>query len=262
MTYLSKGDAGIKSATIQTLWFDTLGNDQSITKSLLKRKFNSLILRVLFPLTLCAAFSVQLYSQNTQTTDSITTPFRKGKWLSGLSGSFSSNTLELKSSDELFSTNSYGIEIFTGTFFKDRWFLGFNVAAISSSGAGLIERESETMLLGPSVSHYFLKESYGSLYASVLSGYIRIREQGAVSIGGEEFGQKAEGPGFVTRIRLGYSYVISRRIVLDVGVGTNLSWLNLTYNSDIESISREESIFSNATFFSFGFQVLLDEFFF
>ena len=262
MTYLSKGDAGFKSATIQTLWFDTLGNDQSITKSLLKRKFNSLILRMLFSLTLCVAFSVQLYSQNTQSTDSITTPFRKGKWLSGLSGSFSSNTLKLESSDELFSSNSYGIEIFTGTFFRDRWFLGFNVFAISSSGAGLIERESETMLIGPSVSHYFLKEPYGSLYVSVLPGYIRIREEGSVLVGEDVLSQNAKGPGFATRVRLGYSYVISRRIVLDVGVGTNLSWLDLTYSSDIESINRKESIFSNATFFSFGFNVLLDEFFF
>lgn len=203
----------------------------------------------------------QLLGQGTAT-DTITTPFRKGKWLSGLSGSFSSNTLKLESSEDLFSFNSYGIEIFTGAFFKDRWFAGFNVIATSSSGSGLIERESESLLIGPSVSHYFLKEPYGSLYLSVLPGYIRIREEGTISLGEEVFNQTAEGPGFVTRIRLGYSYVISRRIVLDVGVGTNLSWLNLSYSSEIEAAQRKESIFANGTFFSFGFNVLLDEFFF
>jgi hypothetical protein len=194
--------------------------------------------------------------------DSVTTPFRKGRWLSGLNGSFSSNTLKLGSSDELFSSSSYGIEIFTGTFFRDRWFVGLNVVANSSSGSGLIERESESLIIGPSLSYYFLKEPYGSLYVSVLPGYIRVREEGSVLVGGEPLNQKVEGPGFGTRIRLGYSYVISRRIILDVGVGTNFSWLDVSYDSEIERIDQQESIFSTGSFFSFGFNVLLDEFFF
>jgi len=209
-------------------------------------------------------FAFLLVAPNGQVSaqDTISTPFRKGRWLSGLSGSFSSSTLKLASSEGLFSMNSYGLEIFTGAFVKDRWFLGFNVLAISSSGVGLVERESESMIIGPSVSHYFLKEPYGSLYVSLLPGYIRIREEGTISDLEESFTQQAEGPGFSTRIRLGYSYVIAQRIVLDVGVGTNLSWLDVKYRSDLEEINRRESVFSNTTFFSFGFNVLLDEFFF
>ena len=209
-------------------------------------------------------FAFLLVAPNGQVSaqDTISTPFRKGRWLSGLSGSFSSSTLKLESSENLFSSNSYGLEIFTGAFVKDRWFLGFNVLAISGSGAGLVERESESMIIGPSVSHYFLKEPYGSLYVSLLPGYIRIREEGTVSNQEVSFTQKAVGPGFSTRIRLGYSYVIAQRIVLDVGVGTNFSWVDIRYQSNLEGIDRDESIFANTTFFSFGFNVLLDEFFF
>lgn len=194
--------------------------------------------------------------------DTVTTPFRKGRWLSGLNGSFSSNILKLESTEDLYATNSYGIEIFSGKFFRDRWFVGFNVIALGSSSSGLIERESESLVIGPSLSHYFLKEPYGSLYASILPGYIRVREEGSVVLDEQVFNQDAEGPGFATRLRLGYSYVISRRIVLDVGVGTNLAWLNVSYDSDIEGGTQKESIFSTGTFFSFGFNVLLDEFFF
>lgn len=194
--------------------------------------------------------------------DTITTPFRKGRWLSGLNGTFNSSTLKLGSSDELFTTNSYGLEIFTGAFFKDRWFAGFNLLATSSNGAGLIERESESLLVGPSISYYFLKEPYGSLYVNLLPGYIRIREEGSVQSEQEVIVQRADGPGFATRMRLGYSYVISRRIVLDVGVGTTLSWLDVEYRTDLTNSVRGESVFSNSTFFSFGFNVLLDEFFF
>lgn len=154
------------------------------------------------------------------------------------------------------------MEIFTGSFFRDRWFVGFNLLAFRAGSAGLIERKSESLLIGPSVSHYFLNEPYGSLYLSVLPGYIRIREESSITQEGVILTQLAEGPGFSTRIRMGYSYVISQRIILDVGVGANLSWLTVTYDSELEAIRRKESIFSNATFFSFGFNVLLDEFFF
>lgn len=216
---------------------------------------------VIFLFILGMGLQGRVWAQDTQA-DTLSTPFKKGQWLSGLSGSFSSNTLKLESEEGLFSTNSYGLEIFTGVFFQDRWFVGFNLLGFSSSGAGLIERKSESLIIGPSVGHFFLKEPYGSLYASILPGYIRIREEGSIREGAEINTQLAEGPGFAARLRLGYAYVISRRIVLDVGVGTTLSWLDINYNSDLESINKTESIFSNATFFSFGFNVLLDEFFF
>ena len=203
-----------------------------------------------------------LLAQDTNKNDTVATPFKKGRWLSGLNGSFSSNVLKLDTRDELISTNSYGLQIFTGIFFRERWFAGINVLAISNNGSGLIERESESLVIGPSVSHFFLKEPYGSLYVSLLPGYIRIREENIVGIGNQISRQTMKGPGFTTRIRLGYSYVISKRIILDVGVGTQFAWLDVSYKSDIEETVFEESIFSNATFFSFGFNVLLDEFFF
>lgn len=194
--------------------------------------------------------------------DSVNTPFRKGRWLSGLSGSFSSSALEISSEEELVSSNSYNLEIFTGHFFKDRWFLGINLLAGRSEGSGLVERESENFLIGPSVSYYFLKESYGSLYLSVLPGYIRIRETSSVDLESRLVEQTVEGPGFALRTRLGYAYVISDRIVLDVGVGTSLAWLDVDLQSDALGVDQQESIFSNSTFFTFGFNVLLDEFFF
>ncbi len=233
---------------------------ETMCKKSKKGSFGLLLPAILISL-LCMDLEGRAWAQDTSA-DTLSTPFKKGKWLSGLSGSFSSSTLKLESNDELFTANSYGIEIFTGAFFKDRWFAGFNVLAFKSSGAGVVERESESLLIGPSVSHYFLKEPYGSLYVNVLPGYIRFREEGSVSDEAGVTTQLAEGPGFATRIRLGYSYVISQRIVLDVGVGTSLAWLDVKYTSGSEPIPRNESVFSNATFFSFGFNVLLDEFFF
>lgn len=239
-----------------------MGNSKGYDKGKVRLYLTSQPLWIILLLIICVAPAGFVYGQDSSSQDSITTPFRKGRWLSGLSGSLSSNTLKLSSNDELFSSNSYGLEIFTGIFFKDRWFSGVNILVLNTSGAGLVERESESLIIGPSVGYYFLKESYGSLYARVLPGYIRIREESFLEVDDQNFRQLAEGPGFVTRIRLGYSYVISRQIVLDVGVGTNFAWLDVSYQSDTLEVERREFVFSNATFFSFGFNVLLDEFFF
>lgn len=194
--------------------------------------------------------------------DSVNTPFQKGRWMSGLNGSLSSSTLKLQSADDLVSTSAFDLQIFTGAFFKDRWLVALNLIVGSSNSAGLIETESERLVIGPSVSHYFLKDPFGSLYMSVLPGFIRVREVGSFKDQESVVRQQAEGPGFATRIRLGYSYVISKRIVLDVGVGTSLSWLKVDYESGLEELRQKETIFANSTFFSFGFNVLLDEFFF
>jgi hypothetical protein len=210
----------------------------------------------------CFSGTAQEISPDNLSQDSVLTPFRKGRWLSGLSGTFNSSTLNIESSDNLVSANSYGLEIFTGAFFKDRWFLGANIFVNSSTGDGLIKKESESLLIGPSVAYYFLKEPYGSLYLGVLPGYIRIRESAAVEPQGELIQELAEGPGFATRVRFGFAYVISDRIVLDVGVGTSLAWVDANFSSTIGETDRTEAIFSNSTFFTFGFNVLLDEFFF
>ena len=229
-----------------------------IPRIVLKGPWIAICVVVLF----CSPGTAQETAPDDHSQDSVLTPFRQGRWLSGLSGTFNSSTLNIESSEDLVSANSYGLEIFTGNFFKDRWFLGGNIFVNSSTGDGLIKKESESVLIGPSLSYYFLKEPYGSLYLSVLPGYFRIRESATVQPQGEIIRELAEGPGFATRTRLGFAYVISDRIVLDVGVGTTLAWVDVEFTSTIEQTDRTEAIFSNTTFFTFGFNVLLDEFFF
>jgi hypothetical protein len=216
---------------------------------------------IAFIVLFLGGFVCEIHAQDSAS-DSISTPFRKGRWLSGLNGSFSSATLKVESTENLISNNAYGLGIFTGTFIKDRWFVGFNIFAESSSGRGLIDRETEALLIGPSATYYFLDETYGSLYLSVLPGYLRVRESNSFEFENQVFRETFEGPGFGARMRLGFAYVISDRIVLDVGVGSTLAWVETTFSSDIRGNSRNQSIFSNSTFFTFGFNVLLDEFFF
>ena len=50
--------------------------------------------------------------------DTLDTPFRKGRWLTGLSGSISSNSTEVRGSDEKTTTNEFGLNISTGTVYQ------------------------------------------------------------------------------------------------------------------------------------------------
>lgn len=182
--------------------------------------------------------------------------------MTGLNGSFSSNTIEIGSADGLASTNQYGLEISTGWFFRDRWFLAANVNAQRGSGGGFIERDFETFLIGASVTYYFLKDHFGSLYLSALPGYVRLRDETRFERTDEILAETVEGPGFGLNLRLGYSYVINDIIVLDVGLDNGFAWLDVEVASDIDGLQLEQSIFNNSTTFSFGFKVILDEFFF
>jgi len=108
----------------------------------------------------------QAFAQTQQTADTLPTPFRKGRWMTGLNGSFSSNTVEIGSANGLASTNQYGLEISTGWCFRERWFIGANVNANRGSGGGFIERDFESLLIGASVRYYFLKDHVGALCRS------------------------------------------------------------------------------------------------
>lgn len=223
-------------------------------------RYNYPILAVLL-LVACFLIPLEGSAQQDQATDTLPTPFRKGRWMTGLNGSFSSNTIELDSGSGLVSTNQYGLEISTGFFIRDRWFLGANVFAQRGSGGGFIERDFESFLLGPSLSYYFLKDHFGSLYLRVLPGYVRFRDETRFEQGNNILTETVDGPGFGLNFRLGYSYVINDIIVLDVGVDNAFSWLDVEI-SDLDNVDLEQSIFNNTTSFSFGFKVILDEFFF
>ena len=177
--------------------------------------------------------------------------------MTGLNGSFSSNTIKLDSGSGLVS----GLEISTGFFIRDRWFLGANISAQRGSGGGFIERDFESFLLGPSLSYYFLKDHFGSLYLRVLPGYVRFRDETRFEQENNILTETVDGPGFGLNFRLGYSYVINDIIVLDVGVDNAFSWLEVEL-SDLDNANVKQSIFNNTTSFSFGFKVILDEFFF
>ena len=94
-----------------------------------------------------------VHAQETST-DSLVTPFRKKRWLTGLSGSINSSSVKLGSQESSDFANQYRLELSFGKFFKDRWLLGGRHTAERANTEGGISRVSESLFIGPFLSYY------------------------------------------------------------------------------------------------------------
>lgn len=217
----------------------------------------------LFILLFVAVSSTLVYSQNTVLSDSIdqsVTPFRKGRWLTSLSGNISTTTNEVKSINRRSISNDYGINLSTGKFFKERWLFGVAFQAERNESKGEFNVVGESFYIGPQFARYFSKTKDGSLFLNVSPGFVMYRSRATINEI-PDFLVEADGNGFGTLVSLGYSYVIRDLISFNIGFNLGHYWIGVdSINSSgiIESDNIKISNFS----FSFGFGVILDDFFF
>lgn len=125
-----------------------------------------------------------------------------------------------------------------------------------------VEMESETLLAAPLLSYYLSNNELGSIFFSVAPGYARFREKTVVVVLGTPSQEELNGGGFGLLVQLGYSYVLHDRIVFDLGLGLNALWANARREIEAGQSGEKINISSGNILFSFGFNVLLDEFFF
>jgi len=208
------------------------------------------------------AFSTSIAAQEIKK-DTTETPFRKGRWLTGLSGSISSGTTENTSLGNKSSSNQYGINISTGKFIKDRVLVGFlfNIQR-QNFESNLVKKNTEILILGPGANYYFSKSKIGSLFYSLSPGFVVYRDETSLMLEDEftELFSKGNGIGILST--LGYSYVLHDRISFDLGLTVHVNWLNVEQNGRQEGTINNVNIVLSDLSFSFGFNVLLDEFFF
>jgi hypothetical protein len=200
-------------------------------------------------------------AQETET-DSIQTPFRKGRWLTGLDGSISSTSTKIDTTQLRAFGNQYAFDFSTGKFFKDRWLLGGVVRMQRESSRQFVDLESEQLLVAPILSYYLSANSQGSVFFSIAPGYARFREKTVFLVAGTPSQEILTGGGFGLFAQLGYSYVLGDRVVFDLGLALNNTWVSATREIDGGRSTNKADIHVGTVLFSFGFNVILDEFFF
>ncbi|MGI9546959.1 MAG: outer membrane beta-barrel protein [Flavobacteriaceae bacterium] len=191
--------------------------------------------------------------------DSLPTPFRKGRWVSGISGIISSTTNIVSRTSERSSTNKVGLNINGGKFFKDRWLVGGSVLFDSSDFKGGVKVTSEVFFVGPLIAHYFSDSPRGSLFLSFSPGFTRYQDRTSFEELVPEVNSTSRGSGFGFDVGLGYSYVIQDRIAFDIGFDYNQAWYSIeVIDGFLDSTSSENISISNLAF-SFGFRILLNK---
>ena len=195
-------------------------------------------------------------------TDSVTTAFRKGRWLTGLSGGISSGSTTLDTASTRAFTNQYAFDFSTGKFFRDRWLLGGIFRMQRDNSRQFVDLESESLLVAPIISYYLSSNTTGSIFFSLAPGYARFREKTVLVIAGTPSQELLEGGGFGLFAKLGYSFVLHDQIVFDLGLGLNSTWINANRKIDSGKPSTKADLHVGTLLFSFGFNVILDEFFF
>jgi hypothetical protein len=215
-------------------------------------------------LLLFIAFNTSLvFSQNTvpaDSTDNTVTPFRKGRWLTSFSGSISSTNTELKSTQIKTISNEFGINLSTGKFFKERWLFGVVFQASREQAKGDVNVVGESFFIGPQISRYFSKTKDGSLYLNISPSFVLFRSLATIE-GDPDFREEADGNGFGAFVSLGYSYVIQDLIFLNIGFNVQSAWVSVD-TSDINGFKGSDNITLSNMSFTFGFGVILDDFFF
>lgn len=217
----------------------------------------------LFVLLYVALNANPLISQNTvplDSVDSTLTPFRKGRWLTSLSGSISSTSTELKSTQIKTISNEFGINLSTGNFFKERWLFGVVFQAYREQAKGDVNIVGESLFIGPQIARYFSKNKDGSLYLNIAPSFVLFRSLATINEI-PDFKEEADGNGFGTFVSLGYSYVIRDLISLNIGFNIQYAWVGVD-KSDINGFKGSDNITLSNMSFTFGFGVILDDFFF
>ncbi len=201
-----------------------------------------------------------------QTTDSLETAFRKGRFLTGLSGSISSTTTDAGNLNSKATSNNFGINIQSGKFFKNRLLIGGIFQANKISNSGAFTKTTETFYIGPFSNYYFMDNKTGSLFTSLSLGYVRYKDKTELEeidpLINQATQQLSEGGGLGSIIGFGYSYTINDFIAFDLGVNVNLFWVDIEQKLLPNQTITNTSISSNDVSFSFGFNVILDDFFF
>ncbi|WP_298539064.1 hypothetical protein [uncultured Aquimarina sp.] len=192
--------------------------------------------------------------------DSVVTPFRKGRWFTGLSGTINSSTIKLQSTGENTSTNEFGINLTTGKFIKDRFLIGGTLTLNRSNNSGIVERTSENIFIAPLVSYFISKNKQGSLFFQLAPGYVRYKDETRIEQADSFVQQLGEGGGFGSLVGIGYSYAFFDLVTFDLGLKLNLLWINVDQEALPANTVTSEDIFISNISFSFGFNILVDQF--
>ncbi len=220
------------------------------------------IKRVSVPFLIVLMSLTIVSAQESTESDTTQTPFRKGRWFTGLSGNISSNNSRLDNASQKVFSNGYRIDFFNGRFSKDRWLRGFRLNIARTNNNEFADNETETLFAAPSVVHYLSKSSDGSFFVAISVGYVRSFQRSTIQGQSTVSQEVIKGNGYGGEIGLGYSYAITDHVLFDLGIDVNSFRVAANRTLEPSGERTKERLNFGGILLSFGFNVVLDNFFF
>ncbi len=119
----------------------------------------------------------------------------------------------------------------------------------------------ESLYIGPQFARYFSKNKDGSLFLNVSPGFVLYRSLATINEI-PDYREESDGNGFGSLISLGYSYVIRDLISFNIGFNLQHFWIDADTINETGGVVNTENITISNISFTFGFGVILDDFFF
>ncbi len=215
---------------------------------------------VILLLLLIAAIPWQLFGQEKMTKkDSVETPFRKNRWMTVVGGSISSSTINgnPQGGNVNAFTSRYSVNIALSYFVITKLSVGLSFNAYRNSSRQLIERETESMTVGPFVTYFISTSNNGSVFFQAGSGYGKyweenIEEQDSITVT-----QNITGNEFGGSIGLGYSHVILDKLAFNISMMYDIYKVNTTLTGTGHPEEKKFSSTKVQIRFLFGFAYFL-----
>jgi hypothetical protein len=191
--------------------------------------------------------------------DSVETPFRKKRWLTMVTGSIASSAINgnpTGSGSDVFS-NRYSVNIALSYFMVNRLSVGLSFNAYRNSSRQLLEREVESMTVGPFVTYYLSKNNHGSVFFHGGLGYGKYREEDTEKQDTVLITQNITGNEFGGSIGLGYSHVVLDKLAFSISMMYDIYRVNTTLNGTQYPENEKFNATKIQVRFLFGFAYFL-----
>jgi hypothetical protein len=216
------------------------------------------ILIILFPY--CPVLSQDGVAQK----DTVELPYRKGPWLTGLSGNLSSLNIESfgQQKGDFKLSNEYDFSVNSGKFIADKLALGLTFSASRDDSKSITHNVSETFSIGPFLRYYLSKNPSGSMYFSVGFLYGQLVESIRYSSPSFELDSEIFGRGPGGLVGIGYTHFLTPNIGLDVIVRYDFIRIKADFLDKTTNTRSSENLDVVRSFFGFGFIIIIPQFVF
>jgi len=202
--------------------------------------------------------ALKVTGQTVNPEDSIYSPFRQSRWFAGISGGILSSNSDQSQGEDVF-TNRYNFDINISYFVARQTMAGLEFNIFRSAMRDLVERESESMTIGPIGRFYVSRKGEGSMFFETGFRYGKYWEKAALNSQSDSVKQfqQLSGKELGMLLGIGYSHTLLDKIAFEMGMDYYFAYFNGTNENTMTGAIEKADNHRIQFEFTVGFVVFL-----